>query len=92
MAVVPATRKTKSTAEGAHTFQAMLVELPIYAALVVIYFFAVLHLLGGWLGRLHAEHTFLYALACIGLIIGQAVVLESITTGLLRLLRRGRSE
>lgn len=90
MAVSAARRKTK--AERSHTFRAMLIELPVYAALVIAYFFAVLHLLGGWLGSLHAHHTLLYALVSIGLIIGQAVVLESVTTGLLRLLRGGRSE
>ncbi len=87
-----ATKTRKSKAEGAHTFRAMLIELPVYAVLVIVYFFAVLHLLGGWLGRLHAEHTFLYAIVAIGLIIGQAVVLEMVTTALLRLLRSGRSE
>ncbi|MDQ6654439.1 MAG: hypothetical protein M3Y80_01310 [Verrucomicrobiota bacterium] len=66
-------------------------ELPIYAVLVVAYFFLVLHLLAGWLGRLHHDHTLLYALASIGLIMGQAVALESVTTLLLRLFR-GRSE
>ena len=90
MAVSAARRKTK--AEGQHTFRAMLIELPVYAALVVGYFFAVLHLLGGWLGELHAKHTLLYAFVAIALIIGQAVVLESVTTGLFRLLRGGRSE
>ncbi len=92
MAVAQAKRKIKSKEEGTHTFRAMLVELPVYAVLVIIYFFAVLHLLGDWLGRLHHDHTLLYALVSIGLIIGQAVVLESVTTGLLRLLRRGRAE
>jgi hypothetical protein len=84
--------RRKSKAEGSHTFRAMLIELPVYAALVVGYFFAVLHLLGDWLGRLHANHTVLYALVAIALVIGQAVVLETVTTALLRLLRGGRSE
>ncbi len=87
-----ATQPTKSKAEGTHTFRAMLVELPVYAVLVVAYFFLVLHFLSDWLGHLHANHTLLYALVAIALIIGQAVVLESITTLLLRLLRGGRSE
>lgn len=69
----------------------MLVELPIYAVLVIAYFFLVLHLLAGWLGDLYRNHTLLYALVSIALIIGQAVALESVTTMLLRLFR-GRSE
>ena len=87
MAAAPKKGKT----EAAHTFRALLVELPIYAVLVVGYFFLVLHFLADWLGNLHAHHTAIYALVCIVLIIGQAVVLEWVTTLLLRLVR-GRSE
>jgi hypothetical protein len=38
------------------------------------------------------QHIRIYAVVAILLIIGQAVLLEAITTGLLRLLRGGRSE
>ena len=89
MAVASAPKKGK--AEAANTFRALLVELPIYAALVTVYFFLVLHFLADWLGSLHAHHTTTYALVSIVLIIGQAVVLEWVTTLLLRLVR-GRSE
>ncbi len=89
MAVTEQPRKGR--AEASHTFGAMLVELPIYAALVAAYFFLVLHFLGDWLGHLHANHTTLYSLVSIALIIGQAVALEWVTTLLLRLIR-GRSE
>ena len=67
------------------------IELVIYGALVVAYFFLVLHFLGGWLADLDKKNIRLYGLVSIGLIIGQAVVLESVTTFLIRLLR-GRSE
>jgi hypothetical protein len=73
------------------TFRAFAIELTIYALLVVAYFFLVLHLLGNWLHRLEGQHRVIYAFVAILLIIGQAVVLESVTTSLLRLLR-GRSE
>jgi hypothetical protein len=89
MAVADTPRKGK--AEATHTFRAMLVELPIYGVLVVAYFFLVLHFLADWLGHLHKNHTVLYSLVAIALIIGQAVALESVTTMLLRLVR-GRSE
>ena len=85
------TAPRKSKAEASHTFRALLVELPIYGALVVGYYFLVLHFLADWLGRLHADHTTIYALVAIVLIIGQAVFLEWVTTLLLRLMR-GRSE
>lgn len=70
----------------------MLIELPIYAVLVVAYFFLVLHFLADWLGTLHKQHVLLYAVTSIALIIGQAVALESVTTLLLKLFRGGRSE
>jgi hypothetical protein len=74
------------------TLRAFAVELLLYAALVTGYFFAVLHFLGGWLMQLETHHIRVYAVVAILLIIGQAVVLEMVTTGLLRLLRGGRSE
>ena len=77
--------------ETAKTLRAFLIELVIYAALVVGYFFLVLHFLGGWLHQLEFRHRYTYAGVAILLIIGQAVVLESVTPFLLRLLG-GRSE
>jgi NADH:ubiquinone oxidoreductase subunit H len=78
-------------ADTAQTLRAFVIELGVYAVLVIVYFFLVLHFLGGWLGRLEQEHRYLYALTAILLIIGQAVVLENVTTFLLRMIR-GRSE
>ena len=76
---------------AATTLRAFLVELVVYAALVVCYFFAVLHFLGGWLFQLQQHHHYTYAGVSLLLIIGQAVVLESVTTFLLRMIR-GRTE
>jgi len=64
------------------------VELVVYAAFVIVYFFAVLHFLGGWLLQLETRHIHTYAVVALLLIICQAVVLEMVTTGLLRFLRR----
>jgi hypothetical protein len=77
--------------EAFKTFQAFLIELAVYAILVIAYFFLVLHFLGEWLHDLETHHRYTYAGTAILLIIGQAVVLESVTTFLLRMLR-GRSE
>ena len=77
--------------ETAKTLRAFLVELAIYAVLVVAYFFLVLHFLGESLHQLELRHRYTYGGVAILLIIGQAVVLESVTTFLLRMLR-GRSE
>ena len=77
--------------DTAKTLRAFLIELAIYALLVVGYFFLVLHFLGGWLQQLEVHHRNSYGGVAILLIIGQAVLLENVTTLLLRLIR-GRSE
>jgi hypothetical protein len=77
--------------DTAKTLRAFAVELVVYAALVVGYFFLVLHFLGDWLHQLELHHRTTYAGTAILLIIGQAVFLESLTTLLLRMIR-GRSE
>jgi hypothetical protein len=77
--------------EASRTLRAFLIELAIYAVLVVAYFFLVLHFLGESLHWLQMHHRYTYAGVAILLIIGQAVVLEAVTTLLLRLLH-GRSE
>jgi hypothetical protein len=77
--------------ETAKTLRAFALELLIYGILVTGYFFLVLHLLGDWLYGLEIHHRYTYATVAILLIIGQAVLLESLTTFLIRLIR-GRSE
>ena len=64
------------------------VELAIYAMLVVCYFLLVLHFVAAWVERLYREETRLYAAVAIALMIGQGVVLEMLTTALLRFIRR----
>ena len=78
----------KKTAKALRVF---LIELVIYAMLVVAYFFLVLHFLGEWLRHLETHHRYTYGLVGILLVIGQAVLLQNVTTFLLRLVR-GRPE
>jgi hypothetical protein len=78
-------------ADASKALRAFLIELGVYAVFVTGYFFLVLHFLAGWLQDMHLHHVKIYAVVAIVLIIGQAVVLESITTWLFRLIR-GRSE
>jgi hypothetical protein len=78
-------------ADTRKTLFSFLVELAVYTILITFYFFLVLHFLGSWLEGLGKESIKLYALVAITLIIGQAVLLEWVTTFLFRLLR-GRSE
>jgi len=77
--------------DTSRTLFSFLAELVIYSLLVVAYFFLVLHFLGGWLQHLDKQSIRLYALVSICLMIGQAVLLEWVTTFLFRLLR-GRTE
>ena len=81
-------RKSPTKKEKSKTLRAFLIELAIYVVFVTVYFFLVLHFLAGWLQDLHLNHVRIYALMTILLIIGQAVLLESVTTWLLRFLRR----
>jgi hypothetical protein len=80
----------KTSAAG--TLRAFLIELAVYSALVVVYFFLVLHFLADWVNELEPRHIKIYALVSIGLIIGQAILLEIVTTWLMRRLQGGRSE
>ena len=77
--------------ETVKTLRAFLIELVIYAALVVGYFFLVLHFLGEGLHQLEIRHRYTYAGVAILLMIGQAVLLQNVTTLLLRLIR-GRAD
>jgi hypothetical protein len=77
--------------EAIQTLRAFLIELLIYSVLVVAYFFLVLHFLGATLHRLEHAHRLAYAGLTVLLMIGQAVLLQNVTTFLLRLIR-GRSE
>jgi len=80
----------KATVAG--TLRAFLIELVIYSALIAVYFSLVLHFLADWINELEPRHIKIYALVSIGLIIGQAVLLEIVTTWLMRRLQGGRSE
>jgi hypothetical protein len=73
--------------QAAKSLRVFVVELAVYAVLVVCYFFLVLNLLGDWLYRLEGQHRYIYAGAALSLIIGQAVLLDSLTTLLFRFLR-----
>jgi hypothetical protein len=73
--------------QAAKSLRAFVIELAIYAVLVIGYFFLVLHLLGDWLYHLEAQNRYVYAVVALLLIAGQAVALDAVTTLLFRLLR-----
>ncbi|MDB6034520.1 MAG: hypothetical protein JWM16_4858 [Verrucomicrobiales bacterium] len=64
------------------------IELVIYAVIVVAYFFLVLHFLGDWVTSIYKTHRTLYAFIALTLIVVQGVVLEMLTTALMKRIRR----
>ncbi len=64
-----------------------LTEMFIYGLLLFIYFLVVLRLLGKPLNELFNLNPLLYALATLLLIVVQAVVLEYVTSFMLKLLK-----
>lgn len=67
--------------------KAFIIELAVYAALVTVYVVVVLGLLGDWLRHLYDHSKTRYAFVALLLIIGQGVVLEMVTSLLLRFIR-----
>lgn len=57
-----------------------LVELVVYGVLIAVYFYVALQYLGEPLSKLYAENLTLYAFIGLGLIVGQAVILEFVTS------------
>jgi hypothetical protein len=82
-----ARNRVKMKKEIKSIFKSFSIELVVYAALVLAYFFLVLHFLGGWLYHLFQHERKTYAFVALGLIIGQGIILEILTRALLRLVR-----
>jgi hypothetical protein len=68
------------------------IEILIYAVLVVGYFVLVLRLMGGVLQGLFEENLTLYALVALGLIVAQGALLELVTSFLVSRLGLERVE
>ena len=68
----------------------LIIELLLYGVLLVIYFFVVLQFLGNFLTDLFNNQLVIYSILGLGLIVAQAVLLETVTSFLLRLLRLDR--
>jgi hypothetical protein len=66
------------------------IELLVYSILLIAYFFVVLQYLGDFLTELFRDQLTLYAFLGLGLIVVQAVFLETVTSYLIRLLRLDR--
>jgi hypothetical protein len=70
-----------------HPFTPFVIELFVYAVLVVAYFYLVLHFLGDWLVDVYQRDRRIYAVLSLLLITVQGVVLEAVTTALLKFIR-----
>ncbi len=77
-------------AETRRSLATIAIELALYAGLVTAYFFLVLHLLGGHLKALFDRTAAGYAVVSLALIVGQGIVLELVTSALMRRVRPGR--
>jgi hypothetical protein len=69
-----------------------LIEVGIYAVLVILYFFLVLRFLGDFLMELFVARPVLYAFLGLILILAQGVLLERITSFLMERLNLIRTE
>ena len=68
----------------------LIVELVVYGVLLVVYFLVVLQFLGDILSDLFLNRTIVYAFLGLGLIVAQGVLLETLTSFLIRLLHLDR--
>lgn len=67
--------------------RSFLIELVVYAVLVVVYVVFVIGLLGEWLHGLYDHNKIVYAIVALLLIVCQGVVLETVTSLLMKLIR-----
>jgi hypothetical protein len=81
---VPGPSETKPK----HALRDFAIELVIYGMIVVAYFFLVLHFLGDWVTSIYKTHRTAYAFVALMLIVVQGVVLEMLTTALMKRIRR----
>ena len=76
---------------GLKQLRSFAVEITLYSLLVTVYVLVVLNFLSAWLKHLYDNGKTRYALVSLLLIVGQGVVLEALTSLLLRLVR-GKTE
>jgi hypothetical protein len=78
-------KKTKAEQKKSEpSLKAFVVQLAIFTALVVSYFFLVLSFLSHWLKEIFDQDKLVYALVAWGLIATQGMVLEIIAAALLK--------
>ena len=75
---------TKSDPSLRPLLRSLLLELAIYAPLVIIYFLLILRYANQFITRLYQTQTVVYAIVATGAIVVQGVMLEWLTSWLLR--------
>lgn len=65
-------------------FRNLLIEIIIYSMLIFGYYLLVLRWLGEWIASIFNSNLYLYAFAGLGLIIVQAVLLDFLTSFLMK--------
>jgi hypothetical protein len=78
--------------EAIRAFRNLIIELVLYAVLVVVYALTVIQFLIQPLARFYANDRTLYAVLALALIVGQGVFLEEVTSFMLDRLRLTRFE
>ncbi|HEY3901223.1 MAG TPA: hypothetical protein VGM54_21620 [Chthoniobacter sp.] len=78
---------TPNPKEPPPSAKSFLIEIAIYAALVLIYFLLVLHFLGDSVKRLYDDDKRWYAVVALSLMVGQGFGLDWLTTRLMRVIR-----
>lgn len=76
--------------QAQRSFKTFVIEVAVYAALVILYFSFVLKFLGAWVERIYETDRHFYAALALGLIVIQGVVLEAVTSALLAFVRPRR--
>ncbi len=79
---------TPSVDDKKRFLKSFLLELVVYGAFVSAYFILVLHYLSGWIkGIFDQPNKTTYAIVSVGLMICQGLVLEIVTSALLKFIR-----
>jgi uncharacterized membrane protein (DUF485 family) len=81
------TQAEKRDSVSVHSRKAFAIELPIFTALLVLYFFLVLSFLSNWLKNLFDQNKLVYALVALALVAGQGGFLEVIIVALRRVIK-----
>lgn len=68
-------------------FRNLLFEIVIYSLLIFGYYVLALRWLGDWIASVFNSNLYLYSAVCLGLIITQAVLLDILTSFLMKFIK-----